>query len=138
MDDSLDEVGKRGLLGAFGTVAMVGLAGCSSFGGPRTETGHSGRVTIRLDNADDTPRPYEVEVDWGDNNRSLFSGVLAAGATDSEMIAVTGTADDSASFRIRTTDATRSGTWTPTECPDYLVDGVVEDGAPSVTTSCRS
>lgn len=130
--------GRRRVLGALGAIAVGGLAGCASFSGPQTATGQSGRITIVLDNADDTERTYEVEVDWGDNNRSLFSGVLPPGATDSEMVAVTGTAPESADFLIQSTNNARSGTWNPTDCADYLVDAVIENGTPSFDTRCQS
>lgn len=129
---------RRRVLGTLAAIAIGGLAGCTSFSGPQTATGQSGRITIVLDNADDTERAYEVEVDWGDNNRSLFSGVLAPGATDSEMVAVTGTAPESADFLIQSTNNTRSGTWSPTECAGYLVNAVIENGTPSFDARCQS
>lgn len=138
MDDRAAGFGRRRLLGSLGAVALTGIAGCTSFTGPQTAAGHSGMITIVLDNADDTAREYEVEVDWGENNRSRFAGVLQPGETNSEMVAVTGTAPDSAQFVIESTASARSGTWSPTDCRDYRVDAVIDGGEPSFDTSCRA
>lgn len=109
-----------------------------SFSGPQTATGESARIVIVLENADDIDRAYEVAVNWAENNRSLFSGTLQPGETDSEMVATTGTAPESAEFLIESANSTQSGTWSPTDCPNYRVDAVIENGNPSFDTSCQA
>jgi len=136
MDD--DGVRRRRVLGWTGAAAAVGLAGCSGVDGPRTETGESASVAVRLDNRDDVARAFEVVVDWGEGNRSLFSGTLPAGATGTEVTATTGTAPESATVAVESTGGSRSGEWSPTACPSYRVDAVVEDGTPSFEAGCRS
>lgn len=93
---------------------------------------------IILSNADTTERAYEVEVNWGNNNRSQFTGTLQAEETESEMVATTGSAPESAEFVIKATNSAQSGTWSPTGCTDYRVDAVIENGIPSFETSCQA
>lgn len=129
---------RRRLLGSLGTAVVAGMAGCTSFSGPQTATGRSAMITIQLDNADDTDRTYEVTVDWGENNRSEFSGVLQPGEMNSEMIATTGTAPETAQFVIQSTNSSRSGSWAPMDCRDYLVDGTIDGGDPSFDAGCQA
>ncbi|KTG08833.1 hypothetical protein AUR64_13520 [Haloprofundus marisrubri] len=113
------------------------VAGCTSFGDSRTTTGQSARVTIVLENPSDTEQRYEIEVVWGEGNRSQFSGVLQPAASDVEMLATTGTAPESATFFVGAANSGQSGTWNPTDCPDYRVDAVIENGNPSFETTCQ-
>jgi hypothetical protein len=128
---------RRRLLGAAGVATLAAVAGCTSFGGPETATGQGARVVIVLSNADETERAYEVEVDWGEHNRSVFAGTLQPAETDSEMIATTGTAPESARFRVDAAGGARSGTWRPVACPEYRVDATIENGTPSFATTCQ-
>jgi hypothetical protein len=126
------------LLEGLGAVTLTGCAGCASFGGPRTATGQSAMIEIVLADADEAEREYEVEVDWGENNRSLFTGTLQPGETESEMIATTGTAPESADFRIDGANSAQGSTWSPTDCHDYRVDAVIENGDLSFDTVCQA
>jgi len=101
-------------------------------------TGRDARIQIVLENADDTKQDYEVEVSWGENNRSQFSGTLAPTETDTEMLATTGVAPDEATFFIGAAADRQSGTWSPTDCPDYRVNAVLEDSTPSLETTCQN
>jgi hypothetical protein len=138
VSDPPDGFRRRRLLAGLGAVTLTGVAGCASLSGPRTATRQRARIVIVLTNADDTEREYEVEVDWSENNRSVFTGVLQPGAAESEMVATTGTAPESATFLVDTADSARSGTWSPTDCPDYRVDAVLENGDPSFDTRCQA
>jgi hypothetical protein len=53
------------------------------------------------------------------------------------MIATIGTAPESADFLIDTANSVQSGTWSPTDCPDYRVDAIIENGDPSFDTTCQ-
>lgn len=90
-----------------------------------------------LENAGDTEQRYEVEAVWGGDSRSQFSGTLQPGESDVEMVATTATAPESATVFIGAADGGQSGTWNPTDCPDYRVDAVIEAGTPSFETVCR-
>jgi len=90
-----------------------------------------------LENRSDTEQDYEVEVVWGGNNRSQFSGTLQPAEADAEMLATTGTAPESATFFIGSANSGQSDTWKPTDCPDYRVDAVIENGNPSFETTCQ-
>ena len=117
---------------------MTGLSECVSFTAHQTETRHSASIAMVLENADDTARAYWVEVNWSEDNRSLFSGTLQLGETYSEKIATTDTAPESAQFLIDTANSAQSGTWSPTDCPDYRVDAVIENRTPSFDTTCQA
>lgn len=129
---------RRHFLKELGVVIVSSLAGCASFNGPQTTTDQSARIAIILENVDDIEREYEVTVNWGETNRSQFTGTLQPAETDSEMIATTGSAPESAEFRISAANSTQSGTWNPTDCPDYRVVGVIETGNPSFDATCQA
>ena len=118
-------------------VACGPIAGCTSFSESQTEAGQSARITIGLENPGDTEERYEIEVVWGGGgDRSQFSGTLRPGS-DVEMLATTGAAAESATFFIGAANSGQSGTWNPTDCPDYRVDAVIETGNPSFDTTCQ-
>lgn len=138
MSSDAPQIGRRHVLLGTTATAVSALAGCGSFSGPETETGQSARVRISLSNPTDAGTDYEVEVTWSEGNRSQFTGSLESGESDSEMVATTATAPDSASFSIGGSGDGMSSTWNPTECQDYRVDAVVGDGMPSIETSCEA
>ena len=92
---------------------------------------------IVLENPDDTEQDYEIEVSWGEDNRSQFSGTLQPAESDVEMLATTGAAAESATFFIGAANSGQSGTWNPIDCPDYRVDAVIEAGNPAFETTCQ-
>lgn len=113
------------------------IAGCASFGDSQPQTEQGARITLTLENADDTEQRYEVEAVWGGDSRSQFSGTLQAGESDIEMLATTATAPESATFFVGATNDGQRGTWNPTDCRDYHVDAVIGDGTPSFETTCQ-
>lgn len=120
-------------------VVCTTLAGCTFSGDSQTETGQSTRVVIGLQNPSKTEQRYEVEISWDGANYSQFSGILQPESSETEMIATTDTAPDSATFFIATTssDESAQGTWNPLDCPNYRVDAVIGKGTPSFDTICQ-
>jgi hypothetical protein len=53
------------------------------------------------------------------------------------MVATTGTAPESATVVVDAPGGAQSDTWRPTDCPDYRVAAVIEDGSPTLETTCR-
>ena len=138
MNDNARSLRRRRLLGGLGTAVGISTAGCSSLGDEQSEPRQQASVTIVVANADDVPREYDVTVDWNGRIGSQFSGVVPPAAMGAEMIATTGRAPGTATFTVAGANSSQSGTWNPTDCPEYRAEVVIENGEPSVETSCRS
>lgn len=128
---------RRKVLRWLSLATCTGLAGCASFSDSQTENRQNARIVIALNNPGDVEQDYEVEVTWGYNNRSQFSGTLQPAESNTEMLATTAGAPESATFFIGTANSSRSGEWNPIDCPDYRVDAVIEDGTQSFDTACE-
>jgi hypothetical protein len=137
-----NSLSRRRLLGELSVVACAAIAGCASFSDSQTEAQQDARITIAVENPDNTDQDYEIEVSWGENNRSQFSGYLQPAESDAESTVVvldaTGAAPESATFFIGAANSEQTGTWSPTDCPNYRVDAVIEDGEPSFDTTCQA
>lgn len=139
MPNPPDALTRRRLLGGLSVAVCTTLSGCTFFSDPQTETGQSARVVIGLQNPSETEQRYEMQVTWDGSDYSQFSGTLQPEGSGIEMIATTDTAPDSATFFIGIASSGESaqGTWNPTECRDYRVDAVIENGTPSFEATCR-
>lgn len=102
--------GRRRILEGLGISVLISLTGCSSFSGLQTSIGRNARITISIDNVDGLSRAYKIEVNWGENNRSILTGVLSPGTAGSKVVAVIGTAPESAQFLIDAPNSAQSGT----------------------------
>ena len=129
---------RRRLLALAVAGVAAALAGCQTGSSTtQTERPPEGTVTVTLANRDDENRPYEVEVNQGEELTDSVSGVLPSGQSV-KMVATFRVTDAQYDFTVNVDGAQRGRTWDPTECDDFVVDATIQNEEPQFETRCAS